>query len=80
MSDGPRHDRVFMNLLSGRYPTIAEHLRSYFEGHSIVAYAPEYLPGRVQEALATPVAVIGIAGGDGTIRCGTQPLIRIRWE
>jgi undecaprenyl-diphosphatase len=66
---------VFVNPQAGPSDTSAETLRSLFEGHAVEPCSPDDLPGRVAAARRDAVDFVGVAGGDGTVRCAAGELL-----
>jgi len=66
---------VFVNPDSGGGNDLEE-FRTAFEGHAVIECAPDELSDRVRTALhdAGP-AFVGIAGGDGSIRCAVETVL-----
>lgn len=66
---------VFLNPRSGRHhPTTAE-LRTHFHPHRVEEAPPVGLADAVRQAAARGADFVGVAGGDGTIRGGAEPLL-----
>ncbi len=47
----------------------------HFPAHHVEACPPEDLVSRVRTAVEEGAAFVGVAGGDGTIRGGAEPLV-----
>jgi diacylglycerol kinase family enzyme len=65
---------VLVNPSSGPDDASLDDLRAAFPGAEVRACDPADLAGEVQAAVDTNVAFVGIAGGDGTIRCAAAVL------
>jgi len=74
------HGRIFANPDAGPGAVSVEDLSELFAGHDIEVCEPDELGGRI-EAIAghgTLPAFIGVAGGDGTVRCAAGAAVRLR--
>lgn len=65
---------VFVNRLSGRGDTTADQVRDLFPGHAVVACAVDELADRITASVAGGTSFVGVAGGDGSIRCAASIL------
>ncbi|MGI9032980.1 MAG: diacylglycerol/lipid kinase family protein [Acidimicrobiales bacterium] len=66
---------VFLNPHSGRrHHTIAE-LRTHFHPHNVQETPPRKFAEAVRASADAGADFVGVAGGDGTIRGGAQPLL-----
>lgn len=66
---------VFVNPRSGRHHLSVAELLEHFPGHQVEETPATGLAGAVKAALSTGAEFIGVAGGDGTIRGGAEPLL-----
>jgi undecaprenyl-diphosphatase len=66
---------IFMNPAAGPDDLSADELRSRFEGHEVVECDPGEVAKRAGDAIGAGVDFIGVAGGDGTIRCVAEQLV-----
>jgi undecaprenyl-diphosphatase len=67
---------IFVNPTAGDGHDVAEFSKT-FAGHEIVECKPDELEDRLRAALAADddVAFVGVAGGDGSIRCAVEVLL-----
>jgi len=65
---------VLVNPDSGPDPTGVADLVPYFVGHEVVECEPGDLVERIGRAVEEGVDFVGVAGGDGTIRCAAHAL------
>jgi len=74
-----RQGRVFVNPGAGSTASVVDDLRGSFPDGTVEEVEPDDLATRVEHALATgDVDYVGIAGGDGTIRCAVEVVVRSR--
>lgn len=66
---------VFVNTRSGRRHTSVVELLEHFQDHKVEETPPSGLADAVKAAVSTGADFIGVAGGDGTIRGGAEPLL-----
>jgi undecaprenyl-diphosphatase len=66
---------VLLNRASGIHDTDPAELRKLFADHEFVECEPQEIAAAVKEALHSQTAFIGVAGGDGTIRCCAEHLV-----
>lgn len=74
---------ILVNPHSGDESSVDE-LRELFSEHQVVECAPDEMPKLAEEAVSKGVDFVGVAGGDGTIRCvseilteGNMPLLPV---
>lgn len=70
-----RRGIVFVNPRSGRQHASPASVAVHFPDHQVEETPAEGLPARIRSAIAEGAAFIGMAGGDGTIRSGAEPLL-----
>jgi undecaprenyl-diphosphatase len=66
---------VFVNPQAGPDETSLGELKSLFAGHAVEPCPPEELADRVAAAGEDSVDFVGVAGGDGTLRCAAGQLL-----
>jgi diacylglycerol kinase family enzyme len=66
---------IFVNPSSGPEDTPLDELRRRFPGQTVEESEPQQLAARIGEALRQEPAFIGVAGGDGTIRCAAEVMV-----
>jgi undecaprenyl-diphosphatase len=66
---------VFVNPRSGSEPTSCADLAAQFPDHRVEETPAAGLADTIRAAIADGAAFIGMAGGDGTIRSGAEPLL-----
>jgi len=65
---------IFVNPAAGPDDLTVDELRNRFVGHEVVACSPDEVAERTADAVKRGVDFVGVAGGDGTIRCAAQQL------
>ena len=65
---------VLVNPHSGSDATRLDDLRARFSDHDVVECEPKSVAARAESAIADGRPFVGIAGGDGTIRCAAEVL------
>jgi len=66
---------ILVNESSGLDDTPTEDLAALFPGHQIEVFGLGTFAERVRAAVADGAGFVGVAGGDGTIRCVVQELV-----
>ena len=65
---------IFVNPAAGPDDLSADELRRRFSGHEVVECDPGEVGKRTTDAVRRGVDFVGVAGGDGTIRCAAEQL------
>ena len=65
---------IFVNPAAGPDDLSADELRRRFSGHEVVECDPGEVGKRTADAVRRGVDFVGVAGGDGTIRCAAEQL------
>lgn len=65
---------IFVNPHSGGGNDVDE-LRDRFTGHDVVECSPDELSDQIRAALARAPDFIGVAGGDGSMRCAVEVIL-----
>jgi diacylglycerol kinase family enzyme len=65
---------VLVNESSGSGASVDE-VKAHFEGFDVEVFQPDGVVERVRAAIDDGVAFVGVAGGDGTIRCVAEVLV-----
>ena len=71
--------RIFANPTAGPRSVSIEDLTALFPGHEVEAIEPSELAARVKDTACAggPVSFVGVAGGDGTVRCAAETLVQL---
>ncbi|MBV9411074.1 MAG: NAD(+)/NADH kinase [Acidimicrobiia bacterium] len=65
---------ILVNPSAGHDDLSPDELRDRFSGHEVVECEPGEVADRTADAVKRGVDFVGVAGGDGTIRCAAQQL------
>jgi len=65
---------ILVNPSAGQDDLSVDELRERFPGHDVIECEPDEFGDRVADALKEDVDFVGVAGGDGTIRCVAECL------
>lgn len=65
---------ILVNPAAGPDDLTVDELRKRFSGHDVVECTPDEVADRTADAVKRGVDFVGVAGGDGTIRCAAQEL------
>jgi undecaprenyl-diphosphatase len=65
---------ILVNPAAGPEDLSADELRDRFPGHEVVECDPDDVAERTADAVKRGVDFVGVAGGDGTIRCAAEQL------
>jgi undecaprenyl-diphosphatase len=66
---------ILVNPAAGPDDLSPGELRRRFSGHEVVECEPDEVGKRTADAVQRGVEFVGVAGGDGTIRCAAQELV-----
>jgi len=65
---------IFVNPAAGPDDLTVDELRNRFSGHDVLECSPDEVAERTADAVKRGVDFVGVAGGDGTIRCAAEAL------
>jgi undecaprenyl-diphosphatase len=65
---------ILVNPAAGADDLSLMELRDRFSGHEVIECSPDEVADRTADAVKRGVDFVGVAGGDGTIRCAAQVL------